>query len=945
MKSWKTPTPEIVDKAVASMVHFHQQRHFFEKLDNPAWIEPLREKGWFSKPPEPIRDDDQGTIEFRAWPAIKYLARMAVNNPTMVAEVLAAMPDSENPYILQSFIDAALSMPPEISDRLTARIAKMVRSPYMMREHIVGDLAVHLARGGKQKSALILLRNALEVIPDPRPIPESLKELNPDYRHEARTRMASYACQWIIQRNGPELVKLLGVSFVELLSTILERALSLEQKSQKGAATIEDYSYIWASSLTSGETTESPKRFLVPAVLRYADAYASRGVAELVEVRKTLGARRFKVFRRIELELLTRHSELAGTGVSEKLVNRDTFEDLGLRYEYDSLLTRSFGTITAPQREQILKWIEEGLNRDRLVERGLSEAEAEEASKAWQLERLTPIKDYLESGWKERYEELHTKYGDPADRRRVRSGTYQLSSKSPKQSAELAGMPVADVIDYLTTWHSKPDEASPFSPSEEGLGAVLTEVVAKRPAEFSGQAGKLKETDPTYVRCAIQGFESAVRGRIAFDWVPVLDLALWVVTQPIEIPGRTGDHWTKDPDWGWSRSAIISLFEQGFREKAIPFASRIAVWSIIAALVDNQQTTQDIPYTDPDSQSKDIWTHSVNRTEARAMRVAFQYVEWCRDNLQEHNFSLASVPEAEKLLSDGLDTDSQPSLDMRLIYGELLPFLIHVDRQWVESNKSRIFPTGSEKRTLRDIAWVAYLTANYASNLAFDVLSDVYLSAVQHELGEQRLVGKGHMMNSPDDGLIHHLMQLYWRGRIGVEENGILDIFLNRASDDLLGRMVRYLGQSLKETKEISNDERLRLELLWDRSISKPDNSQHKRELTQYGWWFNSNHFDDQWALEHLHTTLQLSHGNFEPKLGTLERLARLAEKYPKLVIQSTQLIVNADFENVILWHDDLKKILSTVLKSGDAETIKIARSVIHNLGMQGYLEYRPLLA
>jgi hypothetical protein len=943
MKSWKTPTPEIVDKALASMIHFHQQRHFFEKLDNPAWIEPLREKGWFSKPPKPIRDDDQGTIEFRAWPAIKYLARMSAKEPTTVAEVMAAMPDSENPYILQSFIDAALAMPPEISDRLTAKIAKMLRSPSMMRQHVVGDLAVHLAQGGQHKSALTLLRNALEVIPDPRPIPESLKELNPDYRHEARTRMASYECQWIIQRNGPDLVKLVGVSFVELLSILLERALSLEQKPEKGTATIEDYSYIWASSLTSGETTESPKRFLVPAVLRYADA-AAHGVEELGRVREILDARRFKVFRRIELELLARHPKMAEIAVSEKLVNKEVFDDIGLRYEYDTLLAKSFGTLTAPQRDQILTWIEDGLNIERLLERGLSKEEAEDASDAWRLERLTPIKEFWDSGLKERYESLHKKFGDPPDRRRVRGGAYQVSSKSPKQSPELAEMTVADVIQYLKDWRPNSNESFPFSPSEEGLGAVLTEIVAKKPAEFSEQAGKLKETDPTYVRSAIQGFEGVVRSKAAFDWKPVLDLALWVIKQPIEIPGRTGGHWTKDPDWGWARSAIVSLFEQGFREKAIPFALRETVWSIIAALVENQEATKGVPYSDPDSQSKDIWTHSVNRTEARAMRVVFQYVEWCRDNLHESTFSLATVPEAEKLLSTGLDTDVQPSLDIRLIYGEVLPFLVSIDRQWVESNKAKIFPIEPEKQSLRDIAWVAYLTANYAYNAAFEALGDLYLSTVQDQLGQPRQVGTGHMVYSPDDGLIHHLMQLYWRGRIGLEENGILDIFLKQGSDGLLGRMVRYLGQSLKETKELSKDEQQRLKRLWDRSISWPDDSHHKRELAEYGWWFNSNHFEDQWALEHVHKGLLLSHGAFEPKLGTLERLARLAEKYSQLVIQSTQLIVSADFENVMLWHDDLKKILRTVLKSGDTEAMKTARSVIQSLGAKGYLEYRALL-
>ena len=63
MPSWTTPTPETVDRAVASMVHLEQQRYFFDHLSNPHWVRPLRMKGFFSTPPQPRRDSAQGTIE------------------------------------------------------------------------------------------------------------------------------------------------------------------------------------------------------------------------------------------------------------------------------------------------------------------------------------------------------------------------------------------------------------------------------------------------------------------------------------------------------------------------------------------------------------------------------------------------------------------------------------------------------------------------------------------------------------------------------------------------------------------------------------------------------------------------------------------------------------------------------------------------------------------
>jgi hypothetical protein len=82
-----------------------------------------------------------------------------------------------------------------------------------------------------------------------------------------------------------------------------------------------------------------------------------------------------------------------------------------------------------------------------------------------------------------------------------------------------------------------------------------------------------------------------------------------------------------------------------------------------------------------------------------------------------------------------------------------------------------------------------------------------------------------------------------------------------------------------------------------------------------------------------------------EPKLGTLQRLAKLAERYPEPVIASTELIVNAELMDIILWVEDLRAILKAALKSGSAAASQTARRIIQALGARGYLEYRDLLS
>jgi len=452
---------------------------------------------------------------------------------------------------------------------------------------------------------------------------------------------------------------------------------------------------------------------------------------------------------------------------------------------------------------------------------------------------------------------------------------------------------------------------------------------------------ELKETDPTYVRSALQGFESALAKDETYEWHPVLELCSWVVSQPIEIPGRIGSIGTRDPDWSWTRQAIVSFIEKGFRQKAIPFALRKELWQLIEALA-GEEDPNTLDYRNPDSLQRDVWSASINRVRPRAIRTAIMYIEWCRNNLAKLEFSFKVVPEAASLLQHHLDSGVDPSLDVRLIYGELLPFLMSVDAAWVQENTRAIFPQEIEQRSFYDVAWVAYLTANSAYDKAFEILRSQYSSAIT-EIGSTRRVGPGHMLVDADEKLAQHLMQLYWRGRIGLEEGGVLREFLHRASDGLLGQTVTYAGRSISNTKDIPDTVLEKLKSFWEYQLSRPSTTARVKEMAAFGWWFNSGHFEDQWALERFYFSLELSKGEMEPKLGALQRLVKLARQYPDLVIACTKLIVDAEPVDVILWVDDLTSILTTVLKSG-GDASETARSIIQTLGIRGQLQYRALL-
>jgi len=141
MQSWKMPTPEQVDRAVALLAHVEQYRYFFDRLENPEWLEPLWQKGFFRHPPQPERNEEEGTIRFPPWSEARYLARMARHKPELVANIIQKMDDTDNAMVISNLMDVPKKL---------------------------GQLISYLAKGGKTDEALRVARVLLDVLPDER---------------------------------------------------------------------------------------------------------------------------------------------------------------------------------------------------------------------------------------------------------------------------------------------------------------------------------------------------------------------------------------------------------------------------------------------------------------------------------------------------------------------------------------------------------------------------------------------------------------------------------------------------------------------------------------------------------------------------------------------------------------------------------------------------------
>jgi hypothetical protein len=967
------PSPEVVKRALDEIrKRPANYEYFFDRLESPDWIEPLLREGLFQHPPPP--EQDGGYIRFPFWPESRYLARMAPLAPEAVLNIILNV-ETDNVRVHEDFANAACAMPPTLAARWARKEAQWVRDQqhlYLLLPGQLGDLVLHLARGGQVDAALDLTRSLLAVLPDPKVVDA------PGKNDEAylstpkpRGRFDDWDYQQILEKCTGELVTVAGVQAFKLLCNLLDDAVRYSRSSYDFESTgdypWDDYLYIQRPAIEEHRQNQSHGIVdsLISAVRDAADQIATGDPTLVRHLIQMLEERGWKIFHRLALYLLWRFPEAAPELVAERLADRKRFDDTGLRHEYALLAQKCFATLSDEDQERILSWIEEGPNIDLFKTRREawegsppSDEEAARYANLWRRDRLALFSADLPEEWRRRYDELVAEFG-PAEHPEFVSymGAMWVGPTSPKTAEDLRSMSIEEIVRYLGTWRPSGDL---MSPSPEGLGRELANVIASDPEPFAVASSDFQGLDPTYVRSFFSGLQEAAKQGRSFPWPPVLDLCRWVLQQVREAPERGAEyeqlieHYDLDPDWGWTRKAIADLISQGLEasDAQIPPELSTQVWAVLRTLTDDPDPT-------PEDEARfggsnmDPATYSINTTRGEAVHGVVRYALWVRRKLEETSGEVELLargfevmPEVQEVLDHHLDPEVEPSPAIRAVYGRWFPQIVFIDQQWAVRNVARIFPSDENLRDLRTAAWGAYLIFCNPSEVIFNILSEEYGYAVE-QLGLAR--SERWMPADPDERLAEHLMILYWRGTIDLNDpTNLLWRFYANASDTLRAHALDFLGRSLHNIRdEIPADTLTRLRALWESRLefARDEPSSHSDEVAAFGWWFASGKFDNVWAMAQLKEALRLS-GETEPYELVLERLATLSTTTPVDAVECLRLIMEGDKEgwNIRTWREPKRTILDTALKSGDPTAQQLAESLIHRLGARGYWDFRDLL-
>ncbi|MGE5658869.1 MAG: hypothetical protein ACM37W_19910 [Actinomycetota bacterium] len=961
--------PDLVEKAIPLLIHPQQRSYFFNRLQNPQWIEPLKKKHFFENPPQVIDKSDNGTISLPFWPESRYLARMAVHEPKAVMEI-ALQIKTDNPRVQEHFVEAALQISPELAVTLTAKVKDWIESPYYSAifPEKVATFALHLAKGGQVKKAISIFSLLLgfkqnSIAENERTGKERTHRLSSNLQ----PRLKYWEYERILQEYVPKLVTVDGEKTLKMLCSLLYEAIKFsrpsaeEHNQQEGSPIWEDGSIYWRPAIENHPrnlSTET-RRHLVSAIRDAAEQIIKADSAKLPSLVVILEKQHWRVFHRIGLYLIHKFPNSDFNLIAEKLTDHKYFHNSDDQdYEYAILAKEHFAELSPEHQEKILNWIE---NPE--IDLYGPEDLRERASwvRRWQWKKLTPLKDSLPTKWQQQYKQLASEFGNMELDKLLLRGVSEVSvgPLSPKTAFELESMSNEELISFLKNW--QPSSSYPFKPSAAGLGSELSKVAERYPERLALIADYFQYLQPEYGCGLLRGLCKALTiTRVPgeelkeFSWHSILKLCCWIVHESQQIQERE----TTDINSYWyeARRAVADCLQVGLEvegEIGIPIDLRSEVWKSLSPLTLDPDPTLD---RERNRISMDLQTLSLNAVRSEAMHAVVRYALWVRRHFQQMANAreliargFDEIPEVRLLLDTHLDIEQDPSLTIRSVYGQCFPWLLLLDSNWAIENVAKIFPQAETLSELRGAAWEGYITLGPVFDGVFAVLFGEYSHAVEKLNSAD---SKKEEIADLDKKLAEHLMTLYWRGKLSIEQSdGLLAQFYRQASDALRGYAFNFVGRSLHNTKEEIDPEILKgLQLLWEKrleiAISSGNPTASATELSAFGEWFASGKFDDIWAIEQLKKVLELV-GNVAPDSLVVERLAALAEIKPELTVECLRRILNTEERAwQLYWRlKQVKTILATAIEGNNEEAKRTAEDIIHRLGEFGIGDFRELLS
>jgi hypothetical protein len=919
---------------------------FYDKLRSPTWLAPLAAEGEFQNPPAPIRDPEKATVGYSIWPQSRYLARMASIAPDEVFHIIESVPETQNFLVHIDFANAVCDMPPAAAAKLLPKMKAWIESGEGSVTDKLGQLMESLAEAGEHDAALILARMLLEI-----------------GTRDQKGRLGQQGGVWLWHYERTLLkysrvVTEVGEPALTVLCDLLDKTID-DSRFVTDKLRYEDNSTNWCPAIEMPpHVAIDIKPHLVSGIRDAATTLAQKDSTIVPHLVKALRKRRKVIFRRLAHLLLHSFPDADRAAIEQTLLSRGMLLKANRWHEYSLLMHDCFKLLSPKDQEKILTWVDKGPDRKPLMRRyerfygqPAQPERIERAVTEWKKEHVGLVSADLPPRWKEKFAEFLTPLSPEQQLDNVAqvSGGAWVRHKSPDEARNFATQTVDAIIEFLKTWKPSGDW---MAPTVEGLASDLQNEVKNSPARFAAEAAKFQALQPVYIGALADGLQEAVRNGATFDWKPVIELSRWAVNQPTS---KFGTYPSRDGSWYWTRASIARLFSAGFDPTAatIPFDLRYDVWAVVDRLIHPSPISEKPAESVSDDQTAATSSPDRQTVSPEPLLAVIRYALWSARMLQTQTSEaekdqrwLDKVPEVGFVLSEQLKPENSPVTSAHTVVGEQLGRLFDLDREWFSKHLSDIFPDSAADR-LGERAWVNYLFAWNPGAEIFECLRPCYLRAIERI---NEAPPKTQFPQDSNERLADHLMLMYWRGNLALDDE-LLRAFFANASDKIRSHALHQVGFSVHSSQtKLESQVNDRLKALFEarlKAVKSGDAAQYKTELAAFGWWFESAQFDVKWSMTTLLEVLTLV-GKVEVAHLVVERLAELSVQMPEECAKSISLLCDgltgSDLFEIQGWEKHQRTVLNNAIQSGNPRSKEEAIALINRLASRGYSAFADLI-
>ena len=964
MKSWTPPTNEMVEKVLSSVKKEADRQYFFSKLNNPLWIEPLRERGYFANPPD-VKYLPDGYVQYPHWPELAYLVTVAEDAAGQIIDILLALPKTDNPRIYDDILAIALKLEEQESARLLPKLVEYTELENQFLAHRYPELLQHWTSQGNINEALEIVKKLIPFREDPRArVKQQLRKKSPNAPEtllEPVPRFHQWEYQQILEKGVRPLCENEPYQLARILIDAVESMILMGMHPEdldKGLD--KDYSEIWCRRLDKSDRDYQNIKETLVHTLTYACEQVYDKAPESIEaLDQALRNQRWKVFRRLRQQLYASHpNDQTLPWIRELILSHDDYSKWQHHYEFQLMIRKAsehFGPrllnegersaifdaiLSGPSKEDFREWMGERYSKEAFHKR----------RSYFQHMQLRPFAALLRGEYRRYFDELEGE----AQAEAISDDSYSpygglsggvVTYQSPKSAEDLGDLTDDELLAYLNDWNEEHRDKDNWlvEINISALAGVFQSLFKERVVPDGERlaywmAHRDKIARPIYIAAMAKTMQELVKDKNFDKLDQWIEFCVWILSHPdserVEGQPEPRDESRDYPDWGSSRRGVVDFIDACVnKDTDAPLTARDSLANLLQQVCG--QFDWRLDRDRPVLLNRDApITEAINNTRSRALESLVNLGFWIRRYLPED-----PVPEVADILSKRVAKDAEFPLTRpeHALLGMHFGNLCSLNRDWAVEQREILFPQGGE--TVWRDAFGSYIHYNRPVKLTFEILQGDFEYALENlnTLTAAKEDGKELV-----DRLGQHLFTYYlWQVYPLVGEESLLARFYGKTSDDRKrwARLFDHAGRSLRNSGKHLD------KVLTDRAIAFFDwrfEVAEPLELQEFTFWLEAECLDPEWRLHSYSKILDLGGGKDIGLSLEVRALNKLLPDYLSLVVECFAKITDAMDQGTHMYisDDEAKSILKAGLNAEAPQIRENAERARENLLRNGRFEF-----